>query len=130
MHEPANMPVVVIFHEEAMKQESMVYQFQSIYRISKHQAPFRSCVVDLEARGALTEILQPLPPPMPPIPPLAARVGAGIPAVEVIVIVAIPGILWLWSIVTGAANSSCVDHSIVRAVMGFRFGLPFTQLNN
>ncbi len=30
MHEPAIMPGEVIFHVEAMKQESIVYQFHSI----------------------------------------------------------------------------------------------------
>lgn len=72
MHEPANAPVELTFHDEAMKHESIVYQFQSICRLNVSMPVYwAACEV-----GQLTEILQPLPPPIPLMPVAAAAADA------------------------------------------------------
>lgn len=77
MHEPAKTLVEVIFQDEERKQESMVFQFQSICDNGQHLYPE-------PAPGRRTEIWQPLP-PIPPIPPMLPCVSvAAAPAAVVV----------------------------------------------
>lgn len=84
MHDPAIMPGEVILHDEAMKQESTVYQFHSIYSGVFSQPPVR---VELVTR---TEILQPPPMPSSMPPPMDVdAVAAAVVATVVAVVVPI-----------------------------------------
>ena len=83
MHEPANMPEDVICHVEEMKQESTVYQFQSIYYLV-------SCFLDGPG-WSRTEILQ-----LPPIPSIelmsipVAEAPAAVPVAVGVVVMVMP----------------------------------------
>lgn len=64
MQEPANMPVVVLCHDDARKQVSIVYQFQSIcFSVSGHSFSFARELVSYGMRS-ITDILQALSPPI------------------------------------------------------------------
>lgn len=74
-HDPPNIWFEVIFHDEEMKQESIVFQFQSML------------------------ILQPVPPPWPWPPPAAAAAAVEVVVAITLVMVEVGVMSWLaWSI--------------------------------
>lgn len=93
MQEPAKTALDVIFHDEARKHESMVFQFQSICDKQEGRSQqVRSSWFVMTGSTGHTEILQPFPPPIPPMPPMlwAAPVAAVPEAAAVVVAIDIP----------------------------------------